>query len=344
MPDDPRAAPPPAYGGESYHGIPALNKSPWGFSVGAYIFIGGLSGAAQLLATLARRLDRQSGGTVLRNARYIALGGSAIGAALLVWDLRTPQRFYNMFRIFRPTSPMSIGTYVLSTFGASSAIGAVAEFLAARFGRRRTAALQRAADMAQLPAAVSGAGMSVYTASLLAATSTPLWAAAPRELAARFGTGAVAAGAAALSLGERLGGHDRTADALDRVAALATVANLAATAAHESRIRAAGVRPGIGDAAAGLGAAMLHEVAPLLGYALASVSPRAGRDLSVLSSIALLAGGLLTRAEIISSGNHTADRPQTSLRFAQPENLPRTGLARRWRQGQRGRSFPHDQR
>ena len=53
--------------------------------------------------------------------------GSVVGAALLIIDLHTPTRFYNMLRIFRPTSPMSIGSYVLTSFGALSALLAAAQ-------------------------------------------------------------------------------------------------------------------------------------------------------------------------------------------------------------------------
>ena len=272
------------YGGETYHGLPSLKRSFWGFPVGAYIFLGGMCGAAQVLTTLGQGLDRRTGGTVL-----------------LIWDLYTPQRFYNMFRIFRATSPMSIGTYVFGAFSLSSAVGAVAELFSARLGRKRGRVLRQAADLAQVPAALSGAGMSVYTAALLAATSTPLWAAAPRGLGARFGAGSVAAGAAALSLGERAGGGRETADALDRIALLA-----------------------------GLGAAALQRVVPVASYGLSRIlPPRFAGKLSVLSSLALLAGGLLTRAHIVEAGNATADAARTTLRFAQPENLPRSGMTRR---------------
>lgn len=334
MPDDVKR-PERAYGGETYHGLPSLKRSFWGFPVGAYIFLGGMCGAAQVLATLGQGLDRRVGGTVLRNARLLSLGGSTVGAGLLIWDLYTPQRFYNMFRIFRATSPMSIGTYVFGAFSLSSAVGAAAELFSARLGRKGGRVLRRAADVAQVPAALSGAGMSVYTAALLAATSTPLWAAAPRGLGARFGAGSVAAGAAALSLGERAGGGRETADALDRIALLAGLADIAATLWHEAAVRKAGVHLPARAAAAGLGAAALQKAVPVASYGLSRVlPPRFAGRLSVLSSLALLAGGLLTRGHIVEAGNATADAPRTTLRFAQPENLPRTGMARR-QQGRR---------
>ena len=92
--------------------------------------------------------------------------------------------------------------------------------------------------MADVPAAVAGAGLSTYTASLLSATSTPLWAAAPRSLAVRFGASSVAAGAASLSLGERC---ETTRRKLDAITLAALAAELAATLASHETYRRKGV-------------------------------------------------------------------------------------------------------
>ena len=70
--------------------------------VGSYVFLAGLSGAAQLLATaldLARgreRASRPSGaGDICRCWRRRS------AALCLILDLHTPQRFYNMLRVFK---------------------------------------------------------------------------------------------------------------------------------------------------------------------------------------------------------------------------------------------------
>src|SRR3546814_7151430 len=138
----------------------------------------------------------------------MATAGSAAGAVLLIIYLRTPRRWYNRLRIFRPTSPMSVGSYILTAFGGFSALTLLGEFVDGR-GRLGRAA-EAAAEKAQAGAAVTGAAASTYTAALLSATSTPYWAAAPRHLGVLFASSAVASGAAALPLGERLAGRNRS--------------------------------------------------------------------------------------------------------------------------------------
>src|SRR6185437_6581025 len=171
---------------DTYYGRPALKPSPFGWMVALYIFEGGLAGAAQMIATIADSLGPPEARPLVRRGRYIAVGGAAAGAALLVADLHTPERFLNMLRIFRATSPMSIGTYILSSFGAFSALAALGQLVDDIGGSGVRAWPRRLARIAQFPAALAGAGMTSYTAALLSSPSTPLWAAEPQLLAIRF--------------------------------------------------------------------------------------------------------------------------------------------------------------
>jgi formate-dependent nitrite reductase membrane component NrfD len=47
-------------------------------------------------------------------------GGSIISVVALVHDLGRPERVLHMARVLRVTSPVSIGTYILSTFAAAA--------------------------------------------------------------------------------------------------------------------------------------------------------------------------------------------------------------------------------
>ena len=118
-----------------------------------------------------------------------------------------------MLRLFKATSPMSIGSWILVAFGVFSSLTAAGDLLA-RVPRRAVVW----PEAAQVPAALAGAGLGTYTAALLSATSTPLWAAAPCATAVRFGASSVAAGAAALSLGQ---GRSRVGRDLDMIAVAA---------------------------------------------------------------------------------------------------------------------------
>jgi formate-dependent nitrite reductase membrane component NrfD len=308
----------------TYYDLPALKPTFYGWKVSSYIFIAGLAGSAQILAAIGEFADRKAYAGVVRNGRYIAFTGAAIGGPLLIADLHTPQRFYNMLRIFRPTSPMSIGSYVLVGFGGLSALLA-----AAQLRRDRGVAggfLDGAARAAQLPAAALGAAMSTYTGALLGATSNPLWAAGHRLIPALFGASAMASAAAALSLTAR----GPSSAALQRVEAAASAVELCLLPMLGARLRTAGIRTAVSPTPSMLAAAapVLHQIAGAI------ESPRAGRDGPPVSSpaaarrsaafgkaaaIAVLAGAFLLRHAVLQAGNRSAQRPRDHFRFARPQ-------------------------
>ena len=305
--------------GPTYYGRPQLKEAPFNnWVVGGYIFLAGLSGGSAILSALADRARPRMEG-VARRGRYLSLLAPSIGSVLLVYDLHTPQRFYNMLRIAKSTSPMSIGTWLLMGFSAFSGVAGAMQFLADRMPWRRWP--RRAARAAGLPAGIVGAGMSTYTAALLAATSTPLWAAAPRSLAVRFGSSSIASAAAALSLGQRPG---RTQQALDAVAVAALAAELAAASAQKRRHAETGVS-GAMESRWGeverIGATGLGTAVPL-GLHLLSLAEGGNPGMSRLASLAILGGSLMLRVSTMAAGDVSARRPETSFRFAQPDNLP----------------------
>ena len=62
-----------------------------------------------------------------RGSRRVALAGIGLSMAALVHDLGRPSRFLNMQRVVKPTSPMSVGTWVLSLYGPLVGLAATAE-------------------------------------------------------------------------------------------------------------------------------------------------------------------------------------------------------------------------
>jgi protein NrfD len=314
--------------GPDYYGRPQLKAAPFNnFLVGGYIFLAGLSGGAALLAALADRARGEEAVATVRRGRLVALLAPLLGAPLLVTDLHTPKRFYNMLRIAKATSPMSIGTWLFTGFSASAGLSAAATLLSNWLPRWRWPATL--ARLAQWPTALGGAGLGTYTAALLSATSNPLWAAAPRALAVRFGAASVAAGAAAMSLPERM---PRNRRALDRIALAALMTELAASNVAEQRYRAVGVDAALHGgwgAAEQLGGKALGNMLPLGLYAAALVIGRRGTRLSQAASLATLAGGLVLRVAMLGAGDAAALRPDISFRFTQPENLPSVGARNR---------------
>lgn len=305
------------YAGTTYHDRPALKPSHFDWKVSAYIFIGGVAGSAQILAALADLRIGRRAATSVRTGRYLAAAGSALGALFLVMDLKTPQRWYNMLRILRVTSPMSFGSYLLTAFGGFSGLAALAQFLADTGVAKREAAL-RFARLAGAPAALTGAGMSVYTAALLSATSTPLWSAAPRLLAVRFGSSAMAAAASALSLAERAAGRRDVAVRLDRIALAAGALEAWAARACDRAFEERGVR-GVLDEGPWRQMRRSSELAVRLSTLTHALNLFGDRDLpSAIASLGLLLGGAVDRHLILDAGNRSAERPEDYFRMAQP--------------------------
>jgi protein NrfD len=149
-------------------------------------FVAGVGGSVQIIASAADLIGDRALAPIVRNSRYIVLGAMVLGGPLLILDLHAPQRWYNVLRLFRKTSPMSIGTWVLISFGTLSPALAAAQF-ASDYGHFPGRAMQTAIKLLEVPAVLAGMAMSTYTGALLSATSTPLWAAALRRIAALFG-------------------------------------------------------------------------------------------------------------------------------------------------------------
>jgi len=99
---------------QSYYGRPIVRAPVWGHGIPAYFFTGGLAAGCALLAAGADLTGRP---TMRRAARLACLGALGASAGLLVSDLGRPDRFYNMLRLAKPTSPMSMGSWILTAIG-----------------------------------------------------------------------------------------------------------------------------------------------------------------------------------------------------------------------------------
>ncbi len=303
--------------GRTYYGRSQLKPAPFKkLLVGGYVFLAGLSGGSQLLSTLLALTRGTAARMVVRRGRLLAMLAPTVGSALLIADLHTPQRFYNMLRIVKRSSPMSIGTWILMTFSVFSGLTTALQLLADRL--RSVRWLGAAATVTQVPAAMAGAGLGTYTASLLSATSTPLWAAAPRALAVRFASSSIASAAAGLSLCTRR--RDIRSD-LDTICAGALAVELAATLAAENEFRRTGVDRAL-DSPYGqldrIGAVGLGTLLPLGLLGVALLTGNRSRSLSGAASCAVIGGSLLMRIAVIGSGDVSARQPEISLRYTQP--------------------------
>jgi formate-dependent nitrite reductase membrane component NrfD len=294
----------------TYYDLPAVKRSHYGWLIASYLFVGGVAGASQLIAEVADLFGAEPDRVVVRWGRYLALLGALISPVLLIRDLHLPSRWYNMLRIFRPTSPMSIGSWTLAVFGTFTGLAALGQFFADVLGSHSGLRVARAFGV---PAAVGGMLMSVYTGVLLSATSTPLWVVAYRHLPALFGTTAMASATSALSLVLTLvGARPSVQRKLARLAVVAGGGQLAMTLATERRWRHAGV-------SAPLESPHMASVqrltwaggilAPLLVNLVHASTGRRSRGLDLLACVAALAGAFAERATIVFAGNDSAERP-----------------------------------
>ena len=120
--DDVLAVPPADF--RSYYGRPVVRAPVWKGDIVAYLFTGGLAAGSSLLAAGADATGRPG---LRRSARLTAAAALAASAGFLVHDLGRPSRFANMLRVFKPTSPMSMGTWILAAYGPAASLAAVAE-------------------------------------------------------------------------------------------------------------------------------------------------------------------------------------------------------------------------
>lgn len=182
----------PTEEGITYYGRSVVKEPVWIWSVPAYFYVGGAAGAAQVLGAAVQLADRDGGADLIKKCRRIAAVGTSLGGLLLIIDLGRPERFLNMLRVFRPTSAMSMGSWVLATSGPLATTSAV---LADRDG-----ALGAVGDIAGLAAGPAGLPLSGYTAVLLADTAVPLWQETRRTIPPLFVASALSSATSLLEM------------------------------------------------------------------------------------------------------------------------------------------------
>ena len=172
---------------DGYYGRPMIKPPEWTDLIPVYFFVGGLSGASAVLAFTERvaKNDR-----LARTMILSAAAGCAISGFCLVADLKRPERFMNMLRVFKPTSPMSMGVYIFSAFAGATTLAAASEL---------TGILRPVGRIFEGIAALLGPPMSVYTSVLIGDTVVPAWHYGRESMPLLFAaTSAASAGAAGM--------------------------------------------------------------------------------------------------------------------------------------------------
>ncbi|ABS25071.1 NrfD/PsrC family molybdoenzyme membrane anchor subunit [Anaeromyxobacter sp. Fw109-5] len=287
--------------GPSYHGLPVLKEPVWRWMIPAYFYVGGLAGAAAVLGAAAQLAGGRDTAGLVRRCRLVAAGGAVASAGLLIADLGRPSRFLAMLRVFRPTSPMNMGTWTLSAFGALSGAAALPEAIGAR-------GLRRPADLAGLGAGLVGLPLVGYTGVLLANTAVPVWQQTRNTLPMLFAfSGAVSAGAA-MDLWPPPGAGGEMAR---RFGLVAKGGELALTWALHREAQVERVRHPLGRGEAGV---LLRVArASLAASAVLDLLRRGSPGLRIASGVLGTLGTLAVRFGVVAAGRASARDPHATF-------------------------------
>jgi formate-dependent nitrite reductase membrane component NrfD len=278
----------PEFPVEAVAGRPFLKPPVWIWAVPAYFFVGGVGGAAMTMGLAAQLF----GGPRLRRfdqrCRWTGAVAGGVGSALLIWDLGRKGRFLFMLRVFRPTSPMSVGAWVLA---AATPLSGASAVLPGPLGR-----------LAGVAAGLLGLPLATYTGVLLGTTAVPLWSESRRALPILFGASAVAS---MTSVFELMNLDERERRIMFRFGTAGRVAELAAAAwmEQESR-RTPRVSKPLRDGLSGT----LWEAATActIGSLVVSALPFGGRRKRFVGGILGIAGGLWLRFAVFYAGKRSA--------------------------------------
>ncbi|MEV7647868.1 NrfD/PsrC family molybdoenzyme membrane anchor subunit [Arthrobacter sp. NPDC089319] len=291
----------------SYYGRPVVKPPPWGDPIGAYLFLGGVAGGSALLGLGGQLTGRP---VLCRNSRLAALASVGIGAAALVADLGRPERFLNMLRTIKPTSPMSLGSWILAAFSTGVGISAASEIDRLTGSRLPLGPLRRLLRAMEGPAGLEAAlfatPLSAYTAVLLSDTANPTWNAAREDLPFVFVGSAslAAAGLAMVTTPVREAGPARA------LAVLGVAADVIAFRVMESRMDPVAAEP-LREGAPGRMLAWSQRLAVAGGIGVLAAGRH--RPAAAACGMALLSASALTRFGVLRAGIRSTEDPRYTI-------------------------------
>ena len=190
----------------SYYSVSPLKPSVWKWEIAAYFFLGGLSTGAYLLSRVAGRFGGEKFAEVARVGSWTAFGTILPCPPLLIHDLGDPKRFHHMLRVWKPSSPMNLGTWAIMGYSGMVTFEVIRQLLTDRkLPIKKQHALVKSLNNPTLLLAHDAAGIPFslvvagYTGVLLSTTSNPLWC-KNTWLGPLFSASAIATGAEATSL------------------------------------------------------------------------------------------------------------------------------------------------
>jgi formate-dependent nitrite reductase membrane component NrfD len=290
---------------DSYYGQPIIKEPTWTWEIPTYFFTGGLSGGSSVLSMSAKLFGNEK---LSRTALYIGAVGDAISPLLLISDLGRPERFHHMLRVFKVTSPMNVGSWILLVNGGASNTAAVLELLGI---------LKPIKLLAEFVATLFGPPLATYTGVLVADTAIPVWHNARQELPWIFGASAAASAGAAATMFLDPG----DAAPARRLAVAAVAAEGALMQTMEQRLGE------VGEVYHHGAAAKFSTAAKLLaggGALLLATRGRKSRGAAALGGAMVCAGELCLRWAVYKAGFQSARDPKYTVK-PQRERANREG-------------------
>jgi hypothetical protein len=280
-------------GVRTYYDHPVVKEPTWKSYIPSYFYLGGLAAGSSLLAAGA---DAVGDGKLRRAAHLTGLGAISLGAGALIADLGRPARFHHMLRVFRPSSPMNVGSWLLAAYGPAVGVAAASD---------ATGAFRFVGRAATWTAAALAPAVATYTAVIVADTAVPAWHDTGRRLPFVFASGAAASagGIAAAFVPESAAARrfalagSLSGDAL----ALTLHQGLAPEVAHaftdgkSSKLRHLATACGVG------------------GSALIAAGGARRSSLVRLGGVLVAAGALAERFAVIAAGRTSAASPEATI-------------------------------
>jgi DMSO reductase anchor subunit len=278
----------------SYYNRRILKPPTWReVNIGGYLYLGGLAGASSVFAAGGQLTGRPG---LARAGKIAALAGITLSLVALVEDLGRPERFLNMLRTFKPTSPMNVGSWLLAAYAPLVGISMLTDV---------TGRFPLTGRVACYGAAVIGPAITTYTAVLVSDTAVPAWHEGYREMPFLFAGSAMATAAGAAMIATPSWENTPAR----RAAVFGTALELAAGRLMRRRIGMIAESYEHGRAGALLRAA---EALAVAGAAGAMLSGRK-RALAVLSGAALMAASACVRLGVFSAGVASTEDPRYTV-------------------------------
>lgn len=302
-----------------------MHEVTWPVIIAIYLFVAGDGVAAFYSGILAYSFGKEKYAKVAKIGAYLGVPLILFGLLMLIIDLGRPLSFWhfiigdNFLPIFRPSSTMSVGTWLLTVFVILGGLYMLTWLAEEKFANNwpfvrnfaNKPGLRKKLGLATLPFALL---IACYTGVLLAGTSIPLWNSTP-YLGILFLMSATSTGLSCIilvlainkadrSLIYQLSLADAVVDIMELIVFVLFMVRLSANAPEAALVLLKGDYSTLfwlGIVAFGLIVPLVIEI-----YELASKKGNVINTMvPVMSAVLILIGGFLTRVVILYAGQAT---------------------------------------